>query len=219
MNAGKGEFNTVAQEGTYGLRPVNAIGKLDDNIPGMGSNRTVVTWAFNEETAIGDIKRFDVGEGFAVVQLVRRNLEPALMSNAEGSAIVTPILRNKKKAEIIRQKLSGTTLEEIAQSQSKTIQSAQSVNMKSPTIAGAATEPMVVGAAFGLKPGEVSKAIEGRNGVYVVRLTAIDKAPDLEDYSAFVARAQQAQGTGATLSAYNALKKAADIEDNRAVFY
>lgn len=219
MNAGKGDFATVAQEGTYGLRPVNAIGELDDNIPGMGSNRTVVTWAFNEETSIGDIKRFEVGEGFAVVQLVRRNLEEALMSNAEGSAIVTPILRNKKKAEIIRQKLSGTTLEEIAQSQSQTIQSAAAVNMKSPTIAGAATEPMVVGAAFGLKPGEVSKPIEGRNGVYVVRLTAINKAPDLEDYSAFVERARQTQGTGATLSAYNALKKAADIEDNRAVFY
>ena len=78
---------------------------------------------------------------------------------------------------------------------------------------------MVVGAAFGLKPGEVSKPIDGRNGVYVVRLTALNKAPDLEDYSAFVLRAQQNQGNSAGLNAYNALKKAADIEDNRAVFY
>ena len=219
MNAGKGDFSAVAQEGTYGVRPVNAIGQLDDNIPGLGTTREIVNWAFNAETGLGDIKRFQIGDGFAVVQLVRRNLEEALMSNAEGSAIVTPILRNKKKAAMIKEKLSGTTLEEIAQSQSQTIQAAQSVNRLSPTIAGAATEPMVVGAAFGLKPGEVSKPIDGRNGVYVVRLTALNKAPDLEDYSAFVLRAQQNQGNSAGLNAYNALKKAADIEDNRAVFY
>lgn len=219
MNASNGDFSAIAQEGTLGVRPVNAIGKMDDNVPGLGVSREVVNWAFKEETGLGDIKRFKIGDGFAVVQLVRRNLEEALMSNAEGSAIVTPILRNKKKAAMIKEKLSGTTLEDIAQGQEQTIQEAKSVNRLSPTIAGAATEPMVVGAAFGLKAGEVSKPIEGRNGVYVVRLTAINKAPDLEDYSAFVLRAQQNQGNQAGLNAYNALKKGADIEDNRAVFY
>ncbi|ARV12422.1 hypothetical protein BTO09_08740 [Gilvibacter sp. SZ-19] len=219
LAAEKGDFAAVAQEGAYGVRPVNAVGELDENISGLGPQRTLVNWAFNEETAVGDIKRFDVGDGFAVVQLVRRNLEKALMSNAEGSAIVTPILRKQKKAKMIREQLSGSTLEEIAQSQSQTVQTAQAINRKSPTIAGAATEPKVVGAAFGLKPGEVSGPIDGNNGVYVVRLTAKNIAPELEDYSAFVARARQAQGTSDAVNAYNALKKAADIEDNRATFY
>ena len=52
-----------------------------------------------------------------------------------------------------------------------------------------------------------------------MRLTAKNIAPELEDYSAFVARARQAQGTSDAVNAYNALKKAADIEDNRATFY
>ncbi|WP_435578915.1 peptidylprolyl isomerase [Gilvibacter sp.] len=219
LAARKGDFAAVAQESVYGVRPVNAVGQLDENITGLGPQRTLVNWAFNEETAVGDIKRFDVGDGFAVVQLVRRNLEEALMSNAEGSAIVTPILRAQKKAKLIREQLSGSTLEEIAQSQSQTVQSAQAINRKSPTIAGGGTEPKVVGAAFGLKPGEVSGPIDGKTGVFVVRLTAKNVAPDLEDYSAFVARARQTQGTQAALNAYNALKKAADIEDNRATFY
>ena len=213
------DFAEVAQENTYGVRPVNSIEKLDENIAGLESQRPIVNWAFQSDTSIGDIKRFDVGDGFAVVQLVRRNEKEALMSNAEGSAVVTPLLRNKKKAELIRQKISGTTLEEIAQNQSQTIQAAQAINMLSPTIAGAATEPRVVGAAFGLKPGEVSKPIDGRNGVYVVRTTAINKAPALEDYSAFVIRAAQAAGNQAGVAAYNALKEAADIEDNRSDFY
>lgn len=219
MNAGKSDFSEVAKEGTYGVRPVNAIGELDDNIPGLGSVRTIVSWAFEDGTSIGDVNRFDIGNGFAVVQLVRRNLEKALMSNAEGSAIVTPILRNQKKAKIIRDQLTGTTLEEMAQGQSLVVQSAQSLNRKSPTIAGAGTEPMVVGTAFGLKPAEVSKPIDGKNGVYVVRTTAINLAPDLQDYSAFAEQVRQRIGNQASLQAYSALKKAAEIEDNRKVFY
>ena len=219
MNAGKGDFQAVAKEGTYGVRPVDGIGKLDDNIPGVGANRSIVNWAFKEETKIGDVNRFEISNGFVVAQLVRRNLEEALMSNAEGSAIATPILRNEKKAAIIRKGLSGSTLEEIAQSQNQTVKAASALNMKAPTIAGAGTEPKVVGAAFGLKAGEVSKPIDGKNGVYVVRAVAINKAADLPSYLAFIKDARANQTAQVNQTVYSALKKAADIEDNRATFY
>ncbi len=219
MNAAKGEFSEVAKEATYGVRPVNGIGQLDDNIPGIGSDRSIVNWAFNQENAIGDVNRFDVANGFVVVQLTRRNTEKALMSIAEASATVTPILRNEKKAAIIRGKLTGSTPEEIAQNQSVTVSTANALTMKAPTLAGAGTEPKVVGTAFGLKAGQVSKPIDGINGVYVVRVVAINAAPVLTDYSAFAEQARQRNQGQITQSVYGALKKAADIEDNRAVFY
>lgn len=219
MNAAKGDFNEVAKEATYGVRPVDGIEELDDNIPGVGANRQIVNWAFNQETNIGDISRFEVQAGYVVAQLNRRNTEEALMSNAEGSAIVTPILRNEKKAAMIREKMSGSTLEEMAASQSQTVKTANALTMNAPTIAGAGTEPKVVGAAFGLKAGEVSKPIEGKNGVYVVRVVAINKAADLPSYLAFVQDAKTAQTAQLNQQVYAALKKAADIEDNRASFY
>lgn len=219
MNAGKGEFTEVAKEGTYGVRPVNGIGQLDDNIPGIGADRTIVTWTFGEETSVGDIKRFDANNGFVVVQLTRRSMVEALMSVAEASATVTPILRNKKKAELIRAKITGTTPEEVAQNQGQTVNTANAITMKAPTLAGAGTEPKVVGTAFGLKAGQVSKPIDGKTGVYMVRLVAINKAPDLNDYTAFAEKARQLNQDQVSQAVYAALKKSADIEDNRAVFY
>ncbi|MEP2936019.1 MAG: peptidylprolyl isomerase [Gilvibacter sp.] len=219
MNAGKGDFQEVAKEATYGVRPVDGIGELDDNIPGIGNNRSIVNWAFNEETNIGDLSRFEISSGFVVAQLVRRNQDEALMSNAEGSAIVTPILRNEKKAAMIRQGLSGSTLEAIAQSQNQTVKTASAINMNAPTIAGAGTEPKVVGAAFGLKAGEVSKPIDGANGVYVVRVVAINKAPDLPSYLAYIKDARTSQTAQVNQAVYLALKNAAEIEDNRSTFY
>lgn len=219
MNASKGDFQEVAKEATYGVRPVDGIGELDDNIPGIGTNRSIVNWAFNQETNIGDISRFEISGGFVVAELVRRNTEEALMSNAEGSAIVTPILRKEKKAAMIRQGLNGSTLEAIAQSQNQTVKTASALNRKAPTIAGAGTEPKVVGAAFGLKAGEVSKPIDGVNGVYVVRVVTISKAPDLPSYLAYVKDARTSQTAQVNQAVYSALKNAADIEDNRATFY
>ncbi len=219
MNAGKGDFQEVAKEGTYGVRPVDGIGELDNNIPGIGANRSIINWAFKAETSVSDISRFEIVNGFVVVQLVRRNLEDALMSNAEGSVIVTPIIRKEKKAAIISQGFSGSSLEEIATSQTETVKSANALNMKAPTIAGAGTEPKIVGAAFGLKPGEVSKPIDGVNGVYVVRVVAINNAPDLPSYLAYVKDARTAQTAQINQKVYLALKNAADIEDNRATFY
>src|SRR5690606_1166962 len=51
------DFQEVADEGKYTVRPVNQIKALDENIPGIGSQRQIVQWAFNDDTEVGDIKR------------------------------------------------------------------------------------------------------------------------------------------------------------------
>lgn len=212
------KFDEIAKEQNSEVKPVNRIGELDSNIPGLGSNRSVVTWAFNEDTKVGDVKRFNVPSGYVIVQLTRKNPK-GLQSVAEASAKVTPILRNEKKAKKIRESISGTTLQEMASSQNVTVKTATAVTMAAPTLADAGTEPKVVGAAFGKKAGEETGFIDGKTGVFKVRVLAVNKAPDLENYASFANQANAKVLTGVNTKVFNALEKNAEIEDNRATFY
>jgi len=216
--ARKGDFNTIANENGNPSKPVNKIGELDANIPGVGNNRGIVNWAFNEETEIGDVRRFSITNGYVVVQLTRRNPK-GLLSVAEASATVTPILRNEKKAKKIRESISSSDIKEVASSQNITTKTANALTLANPTIAGGGTEPKVVGAAFGTKVGETTKLIDGVNGVYMVRILAINNAPELQDYSAFANQLNAATAPSVNINVFNALKNAAEIEDNRANFY
>lgn len=218
IEAANGDFTEQAKTQELAVRPVNKVGELDSNIPGLGSSRQVVNWAFNEETNIGDISRFNVPQGYAIVQLTRR-APRGLKSISESSAEVTPILRNKKKAAQIIANSNGNTLQEIAASQSVTVQTATAVTMAAPTIPGAGNEPKVVGAAFGTAPGQETGYIEGNTGVFKVRVTALNKAPDLDNYAPYASQLDTGVSQGLSSTVFEALKESADIEDNRATFY
>lgn len=216
--ANDGDFKEVAEKDGYTLRPVLSIRAMDENLPGEGAQRSVVRWAFEEEAKVGDIKRFTINDGYLVAQITRKT--PKGTERVEDvSARVTPIIRNQKKAAIIKGKFSGSSIEELSASQSQTVKSATAVSMKSPTIAGAGNEPKVVGAAFGLEQGAVSQPIDGDKGVYVVKVTKITEATPLDNYATYANQETQKVRLAAAGKALQALKAAAEIEDNRSNFY
>lgn len=214
LEVAKRDFREVAQEQDLAVKPVNEIGELDSSIPGIGENRSLVSWAFNKETNIGDTKRFDVPSGYIIAQLTRRNPK-GLMSIAEATATVAPVLRAEKKAAQIRASISGTTLQEVATSQGVTVKNATAISMSAPTIAGAGTEPEVVGAAFGKAAGETTDLIDGNTGVFMVRVLAVNKANDLDTYEAYAEQVKNKVLPLINNGVVDALKSAADIEDNR----
>ena len=69
----KGDFEAVAKEKDLAVRPVNGIKVLDENIPGLGNQRAMVRWAFEEGTEVGDYKRFNLNGGYAIVQVTATN--------------------------------------------------------------------------------------------------------------------------------------------------
>jgi peptidyl-prolyl cis-trans isomerase D len=211
----KGDFEAVAKEKGFNVRPVNGIKVLDENIPGVGNQRQIVRWTFEDATEAGDTKRFNIPNGYVIVQLVAKHKE-GLMAVEDATASVLPAIRKEKKAEIIRERVSATTLEDLAKAENTTVRSASAINMKTPTISGAGREPLVVGAAFGLNEGETSNLIDGENGVYMVQVTKVTPAVELDNYQAAANRVEQQKSSVVTTKLYNALKEASDIEDNRA---
>ena len=210
-----GDFRELAAERNLTVKPVT-FKELDENIPGLGSQRQVVRWAFDNETEVGDYKSFTVaGVGFIVAQLVDVN-EEGLMSVEDAAASASTAVRNEKKAEMIRKKIATGALADIAAAQGQTVKNATGVTMSNTTLSGAGAEPKIVGAAFGLGQGEVSKPIDGNRGVYVVEVTKVSEATKLENYAAIIARLSNARKDNVQTKVYSALEAAAEIEDNRA---
>lgn len=216
--AGEGSFSEVAKEFNKEVRPVRDIKELEENIPGIGQQRNIVQWAFEEDTEVGDIRRFDVRDGYVVAQLTAKN-EAGLQSVEAASSTVLPILQKQKKAEIIKNRITAQSLEEIAQNQNAEVNTASSVNLSNPTLPGAGNEPKIVGAAFALEEGEVSKPLAGNRGVYVIEVLEKNTAPQLDSYRPYAARETASRRVNVEQEVISALRSSADIEDNRARFY
>src|SRR5690606_3489079 len=77
-------FTDLAKKEGYTVRPVNKIKEMDENLPGLDAQRSIVQWAFNGDTEVGDIKRFNVHNGYAVVQLTA-DIKEGLMSVEDAS--------------------------------------------------------------------------------------------------------------------------------------
>ena len=218
LAAKDGDFSELAKESGKEVRPVKEIQELEENIPGIGAQRRVVQWAFEDDVEVGDVKRFEVPSGYVVAQVTAVN-KGGLKSAEAASSTVIPILQKQKKAEIIKSKISGDNLEAIAQNQGVQVNTANAVNRNSPTLPGVGSEPKVVGTAFGLDSGETSSPVAGEKGVFVVKVVQKTDAPQMESYRPYAAREASARRVTVNTEVFEALKEAADIEDNRARFY
>lgn len=214
----KKPFAELAKAAGLTVTPANGLSATEENLPGVGSEREIVRWAYKDDTKIGDVKKFDTPQGSVVASLKAIN-EKGVLPIEQAKLSVLPILRNEKKAAIIRAKMQGSTLEAVAQKAGATVAMAAGVVLANPMIMGVGPELKVVGKAFGLGAGKTSKLIDGQSGVFMIRTKNIEAAPALASPAAIVTRlnGQGRASVDGRLSA--ALKEKADIEDNRSTFY
>ncbi len=216
--SGESAFTDLAKESEYTVRPVNKIKAMDENLPGLTTQRGIVQWAFKDDTNVGDIKRFSVNEGYAIVQMTGA-YEEGLKTVEDASTTVLPILRKERKATQLISANKGKSMEDIAKDNNLSISNASALTVKSPTIPGAGREPAVVGTAFAMNAGENSELLEGESGVFLISVTKKDEAPKLDNYSTFANTLKTSNAAKVNTAVYNALKEASEIEDNRAIYY
>lgn len=209
-------FSDIAKAKGYTVRPVNQLKAMDATLPGLGTQRNIVQWAFNEDTEVGDLQRFEVGDGYAIVQLTKK-YKKGLISPEDAAATVIPKIRKERKAEQIINTNRGKTMQALAADNTIQINSASSLTLKSPVIPGAGREPLVVGTAFALNPGQTSELIQGETGVFKIKVTQKENAPGIENYSPYTLRNSATDPVNEAV--YKALEEKAEIEDKRAVFY
>lgn len=217
LDKGK-NFDDLAKEKGYKPLTASKLKELGENIPGIqGNQRQIVRWAFNEDTDLNAVKRFDIDKGYVVVILTNKT-KKGLAQPSDVAARIRPLILKQKKAKIISKKMTASTLEDIAKENKTSVRTTFNVTLANPTISGVGREPAVVGAMMGAKEGEVVKGIEGNNGVFAIKVTSKELPTDLGNYNSFRKRiAKKIKSRSNQL--YSALKEASDIEDNRATIY
>jgi len=211
------DFEAVAKKAGLVVTPATNIRAYDEYIQGLGSQREMVRWSFNEETEVGNVKRFEAPQGFVIAKLKDIN-DTGLLPIDVAKQSVEPILKDQKKAEIIKKKMSGTSLEAVSKSSGASVLTATGVSIKNPIIPNVGMESKVVGKAFSLASGKTSDIIEGTSGMFIIRTKKVTKAPAISNYTTYINQDRTQNQSYAMSKAYTAIKDKADIKDNRAKF-
>ncbi|MCU4189896.1 peptidylprolyl isomerase [Flavobacterium sp. HXWNR29] len=211
------DFAALAKKSGVEVVNANNIKAFDEYVQGLGSQREIVRWSFSSDTDINSVKRFETTQGFVIAKLKDKN-ETGLLPIELAKQSVEPLLKNKKKAELIKKKMNGNTLESVAKSSGASVLPAIGVSLKTPVIPNIGSEPKVVGKAFNLASGKTSEIIEGNAGMYMIKGKSVIKAADLPSYTTYINQDRTQNQSYSVSKAYTALKDKAEIKDNRGNF-
>ncbi|NNC70437.1 MAG: peptidylprolyl isomerase [Flavobacteriaceae bacterium] len=215
LNSGK-DMIELAKENEYTVQPIYTLKELDERVSVLGNQRDIVKWAFEKTIDEGEIKRFDIENGYAVVKLDKKIIKGLSVGNSK--ARIRSQLIKEKKVQQIKEKMQGSTLKEIADTFSTTVRSSNAVSLSSPVLPGIGRVPELIKVLGSLDTDKLYSKIEGQNAVFAVVISKKELPSEMTNYTSFaneLARNLQNKGS----KAYDALKKSADIEDNRAIFY
>jgi len=196
-------------------------------VPGVGPKPTVASFVFRSE--VGTISDyFDVPQGFIVLRVAEAQKE-RIRPLEEVQAQIENTLRTDKlknlafeAAKAARAKLTGSmTLEDLAAQDSLEIKTPEAL-----TRAGfnrdIGRDAVFTGTAFSLQPNQISPAVKGSRGAYLIQLLSLDPVneADLQSQketirSQLVDRARQ----NAFSQWYTDLKEKANIKDFRDLYF
>jgi len=212
------DFETLAKENNYIVSPVDGLKELDVYVGSLGENRTIVRWSFNEDTDVNTTKRFDLdGKGYAVIALVNKQAK-GTKSAATAFSTVEPILIKEKKVALLKDKMEGASLEDIANANNVKVASFNNVSLSAPTIPGVGIEPAVVSVASVATPNNIINNIVGNKGVFTIVSKSVTK-PDVKDVDTNVKKASTQLKSKVSRQLFAALKKDVVIKDYRASRY
>lgn len=210
-------FADAANQFKLTIAPSVKAKGLDEAVGELGNQRQIVRWAFDKETDLDDVKRFEIPKVGHVIAKLKKINEEGLLAMADAKIQVEPILKNQKKAELIKAKMKGTSLDAIAKANNVTVQNAAGISVDNPSIPNVGFEPAVVGAAIVLEKNKLSTTIVGNTAVYVIKTAEVQKALPTEDYSTQLT-GLKSQSANAVNRLFVALKDQAKIKDNRIEF-
>ena len=210
------------------LETSTGLKKNDFTVGALGAgqaSRDIVRWAFNASE--GDVSPEIYGFQDPVDYYTNKYVVAGLKSvQAAGLPSVDNIkdeieqlVINEKKGEMIVQRIQGDNLEAIAGNFSTQVDTARNVIFNASFLPNLGSEPKVIGKAFTMEEGQVSKPVIGKSGVFVIKVMRkpqAGQATNIPQLRRSIAAPVRSQVPGQLIQA---MKKNAAIEDNRSRFY
>ena len=179
------EFAQNASGSVENFEKVNALGlkrsaiikKSQRNIQGLNNSLEVLRWAY--EANVGEISSlFDLNENGWVVAMVTSG-DIACKSLEEATSEIKRELVNQKKAALLKAKMQGATLAEIAANAGAKVESFVGVKTTS-EINDDARVAVALESVTAETIGKVLPLIEGVDGVYAVVVEKVEEAAPAE---------------------------------------
>ncbi len=213
------KFNEVAKAKSVMTSSMN-VERGSRNVPGLSNSLEVVRWAYDAEE--GDVSELISVEGDYVVAALTKIDKEEYKSLDKVSAQIKNTLVREKKAELLREKMQGSNLDEIAVKVEGKIENFSDAKSSSHYTQGLGVEPRVFRALASVtaeNKGSLLPLIDGGRGVYAVVVDEVVAAENQQTAEAERVKAQANEESRAMNSSWSAIRKSAEIVDNTVKFF
>lgn len=187
------------------------------NVPGLPNSLEVVRWANDAKVGeVSDLIKLEDGYVVAVVTAIDNSEYKPL--DKVSSQIKNALLR-EKKAALLKEKMQGATLEEIAANAGSKVEEFKDAKSSAYYVQGLGVEPRVIGAlATATATGELLPLVEGNSGVFAVVVDEIAAAENQTVEAERVKAQADAEGQAARRAMW-AVQENAEVVDNTVSFF
>ena len=197
----------------------NSFEEFDSGLPGVENSRQVIKWLYEDQTRVGDVKRFTLNDGYLVAKAISFN-KKSLPNVDDVRDEVSETLLKDKKFEFLLKKYKGSSdIDLISQDYDIELERATAVTQNDPILVGAGSEPYIIGSSFSLDVDETSNILQGNNGIYIVRLISKDTAEDISIGAAISNSLSDREVERISTLIPQVLESKAEIVDNRSLYY
>jgi peptidyl-prolyl cis-trans isomerase D len=216
----KDAFEKGAEKLNLPIRVADPLLEGDKTIAGVENARDIVRWAYKANK--GDISEPFTAENKYIVAYISQIREEGVASLDDKKEEVTTGAKKAKKAEKIIEEMTKSNaqnLEGYANKFALSIKKATDASFSAYSIPQVGRELNLYGSVFGLKENQLSKPIEGEAGVFIIQIEKIKEAAATTDYSAAKNQIENNYSYRADGEVLEAIKKKANIKDNRSKYY
>ncbi len=189
--------------------------------------RDMIKWAFEKGTSTGQVSPTlytinDEANYVAKDQVIiglKSIDKPGIASVDAVRSTIEPLVKNLKKGEKIKSKISGTDLGAIASTFGKEISNATDLSFGASSFPDGSQEPKALGKVFAAAPGAFVAPVIGNTGVIAAKITS--KTPASTEDGGLGIKMQLTQNSRmqAMFGFVSTLRKSAKISDNRNTFF
>ena len=200
------------------------VNSMSNNLAQLGNARSIVQWAYNEKTEVGDVadQIFEADDHYIVAAL-KDVYKKGYATLEQVRPMIENQVRIEKKAEILKARASEaqqgcTDMAALATKLNAKVDTIDSVAFNDYFLGQFGMEPKIQAAIVATEGNDIVGPIQGANGVYMVQVTGKADNPAAVDVEAV--RSQLQMGYGQKVrTGQQVLKDNTTIVDQRNKFF
>jgi peptidyl-prolyl cis-trans isomerase D len=220
----KDEFEKQVKKNNLVKSIANNVKESDRAMTGIPGTIDVVRWAFDDKRELGDYSDVISAGDLLIVAKLSKIKKEGTSDVEDVREKVTRLVMDEKKAKILVKQFEdgmkkSKTIEDLATNVKSMVQPFYNTNFYSTNVQFAGNDLKLVGYVCGLKTNTMSRPITSNDGVHVVLVEGVSKVDVPKDLSSRKKILYDQKKQQVYNSVFEALKKAADVKDERYKFY